>query len=179
MGALARADGSREDGVSKRHVVFAAVAFAVAAALAWRLGGTPPSDEDRIRALFEDAARAAEEKRPGDAVAAVSERFRGHGLDRRGVKGLVAWQTLRGEWVSVAISGMAIAVEGATARATVDAVLSRAAGKGKGLADLLPGEATAHRFDCALELEDGEWRIVSADWRAVGLAEALAGPPDR
>jgi hypothetical protein len=57
-------------------------------------------------------------------------------------------------------------------------VLARAAGKGKSLAALLPGEASAHRFDLALEREEEGWRIVEAAWRPVDLATALAGPPE-
>jgi hypothetical protein len=47
------------------------------AALAWRALRTPPGDEEQIRSLLDRAARAAEEKRVGDAVEDVSERFRG------------------------------------------------------------------------------------------------------
>ncbi|BDG04920.1 hypothetical protein [Anaeromyxobacter oryzae] len=166
--------------MSRRSAVqlLAAAAVALAATVTWRLTRAPPRDEDRIRALLDSAARAAEERRPAEVVIALSERFRGQGLDRQGVKQLVAWQVLRGEWVAVSIAGAAVAVEGDAARANVDAILSRAAGKGKTLAGLLPGEATAHRFACRLEREDGEWRVVSAEWRPISLAEAIAGPPD-
>jgi hypothetical protein len=162
--------------VSRITIAVVAVAL-LAGVLLFRVSIRPPSDETRIRALFDDAARAAEEKRIGDAVAGISERFAGQGLDRRGVKQLVAWHVLRGEWLSVSISGAEVRVDGDAARATVDAVLARAAGKGKAVGALLPGEATAHRFDCRLEREEGEWRVVSAEWRPIGLAEALAGPP--
>ena len=73
--------------------------------------------------------------------------------------------------------GRAILVEADTARATVDAVLARGSGKGKALEALVPGEATAHRFACRLEREPDGWRVVEAEWRPIGLAEALAGPP--
>jgi hypothetical protein len=60
----------------------------------------------------------------------------------------------------------------------VDLVLARS-GAGKAIVDLLPGEASAHRIDCRLEREEGTWRIVSAAWRPIGLAEAAAGPGSR
>jgi hypothetical protein len=166
--------------ISRRTVLAAAVlALAAAAAIvALRVGRAPESDEDRIRALFDGAARAAEEKRIGDAVEGVSERFRGGGLDRHGVKQLVAFHVLRGEWVSVSIAGARIAVEGDAARANVDAVLARGAAKGKRVEALLPDEATAHRFACRLEREPDGWRIVEAEWKAIGLADAMAGPPE-
>ncbi|HSN89701.1 MAG TPA: hypothetical protein VLS93_00600 [Anaeromyxobacteraceae bacterium] len=164
-----------------RRLAIAAAALAVAAAaalVASRLLSEPASEEDRIRAAFEEAARAAGEKRVGDAVAIVSERFRGQGLDRQGVKQLVAYQALRGEWVSVSVAGVEVAVEGEAARATLDLVLARS-GAGKALADLLPAEASAWRIECGLEVEEGEWRVVEASWRPVALAEALSGPAPR
>jgi hypothetical protein len=166
--------------MTRRTVLVAAAVSvaAIAAVVALRLGREPPSDEARIRTLFEDAARAAEERRIGDAVGGVSERFRGGGLDRQGVKQLVAFHVLRGEWVSVSIAGARVAVAGDAARANVDAVLARGSGKGKALEALVPGEATAHRFACRLEREPDGWRVVEADWRAIGLSEALAGPPE-
>jgi hypothetical protein len=164
-----------------RRLVLAAAALAavaLVAVVASRLLAEPPSDEEQIRAIFADAARAAEEKRVGDAVAAVSERFRGEGLDRAGVKQLVAFHALRGTWVSVTVAGVEVAVAGDAADATVDLVTARG-GAGKALRDLLPGEASAHRVACRLEREDGGWRVVSATWRPIGLGEALAGPGAR
>ncbi len=165
-------------------VVVAVAAVAIAAAVALRLRRAPPTDEEAIRALFEDAARAAEEKRAADAVALLSDRFHGQGgelgagLDRDAARRLVAFELLRGGWVSVTISAARIAVDGDRARANVDAVLARGSGKGKALGALLPGEASAHRFSCRLEREREGWRVVEAEWRAVGLAEAVAGPPE-
>ncbi|WP_242340756.1 MULTISPECIES: hypothetical protein [Anaeromyxobacter] len=159
-------------------VVVLAVAAALGGVIVARLSRPPPpTDEERIRALLDDAARAAVERRIGDVVAGVSERFRGDGLDRRGVKQLVAAHVLRGEWVGVSISGVRVAVEGDRATAVADAVLSRSLGAGKALVELLPGEASAHRFDLVLEREAEGWRVVGARWRAIPLADAIEGPP--
>jgi hypothetical protein len=165
--------------VRRSIVVVGVVVAAAGAVLLWRASSAPPrSDEELIRALFEDAAKAAEERRVSDVVAAVSERFVGEGIDRRGVKQLVAAHVLRGEWVRVAIAGVRVAVEGRRASAIADAVLARGGARGKPLADLLASEAAAHRFECELELEDAGWRVVSARWHSITLREALDGPPD-
>jgi len=160
----------------KRSLAVAAVVLALAAAalLGWRALRPSPSDEEQIRALLADAARAAEEQRVGDAVRDVSERFLGEGLDRRGVKQLVAAHVLRGAWVSVAIAGAAIAPSGDVARAAVDVVLSRS-GKGTPLAELLPAQASVHRFQLHLERERGAWKVVRAAWRPITIEEAVAG----
>ena len=162
--------------MSRRTLAAAAVGLAAAGALAlWRPWREPPRDEERIAALFLEAARAAEEKRVGDAVEAVSERYRGEGLDKRGLKQMLALLVMRGEWVSATVAGTSVRVEGDAAEAVVDVVLARS-GKGASLADLLPEQASANRLTCRLEREGKEWRVVSAARRPISLAEALAGP---
>ena len=145
-------------------VAAAAGLAALLVARAWR---EPPTDEALVRALFVAAASAAQDRQVSEVVAGVSARFAGGGLDREGARRLVAFHVLRGEWVSVTISGAEIAVEGDRARANVDAVLARGGAKGKPLAALLPGEASAHRFAFRLEREAEGWRVVGAEWRPV------------
>ncbi len=164
--------------MSRRAFLVAAALLAGAAAWAVlrRMLATPPSDEELIHNLFLEAARAVEEKRVGDAVEAVSERFSGDGLSKREVKQLIAAQVLRGEWVSVTVAGQRVRVAGDSASAVVDVVMARS-GKGKAVRDLLPQEATANRIEARLEREEGSWRVVAATRRPISLAQALAGPP--
>lgn len=162
--------------MKRRTLVSLAALVLVAAVVAIRAGREPESDEDRIRALFSEAALAAEEKRIGDVVEGVSERFAEGGLDKQGLKRLVAGMVLRGDWVSVTIAGIAVSVEGDLARANVDVVTARS-GKGKALADLLPQDGAAQRIACRLEREKDGWRVVGATWSAIALPDALAGPP--
>lgn len=145
----------------------------------------PPTEEQKIRALFDKAARAAEERNANEVVEILSERFRGGGgelgghASRDDVKRLVALELLRGGWVSAQVlgdGGAAVQVRGAQARAVVDVVLSRAKDRGDRLSDLLPGEYSLHRFRLELELEEGEWRVVGGSWRQIGLEQALSGP---
>lgn len=167
----------------RRLVLVLAVLLAALAGLWVATRPEPPTDEALVRALFADAAAAAEAGRVSDAVAGLSERFQGGGLDRTGAKRLVAGLVLRRQWVAVKVAGARVAVEGDAATAQVDAVLA-SGGAGKALADLLPAEATAHRFDCRLAREADGWRVVTAEWRPIPLGEALAGdggdaPPPR
>lgn len=135
------------------------------------------SDDDRIRAVFTRAARAAEEKRIGDVVADVSERFRAGDLDRDGARQLAAAVILRGGWLSASVSGVTVRVEGDLAAAVVDVVLARGAGK-PSLATLAQGEASVHRFDVRLAREPEGWRVTAASWRPIELGDAIAGPPE-
>jgi hypothetical protein len=149
----------------------------VAVGVAWRLARpAPPSDQELIQGLFADAVRAAEERRVSDAVAGLSERFRGQALDKAGVKRLVAGNALRGNWLVVRIAGLRVEVAGDGASAVLDLVASRA-GAGTSLADLLPADGSAWRIDCRLEREAEGWRIVAATWVEESLVEALQRVP--
>jgi hypothetical protein len=160
-----------------RRIALVALLVLAAAAAVWRLSRPPPpSDEELIRTLYDDAVRAAEERRVSDAVAGLSERFQGQGLDKRGVKQLVAANVLRGNWLVARIAGLRVEVMGDTARAVLVLVATRA-GAGKALADLLPSDGNAWRIDCRLEREADGWRIVGATWVEETLVEALEGSP--
>ena len=165
--------------------LLAALAVLVAASAAWWLATRPasPGDEALIAALFEEGARAVEERRVADAVAGLSESFRGRpadepsggqSLDRREVKRLVAAQVLGGTWLAVKVASCRVAVEGDGATSTLALVLSRG-GRGQALADLLPGEASALRIEARLAREPEGWRVVEGRWTRISLAEALRG----
>jgi hypothetical protein len=159
-----------------RRTALVAVLVLATAGAAWRLTrGPPPSDEELIRAVYDEGVRAAEERRITDAVGGLSERFQGQGLDKQGVKQLVAVNALRGSWVMVRIAGLHVEVTGDVARARLDLLATRA-GAARAWADLLPSEASAWRVDCRLEREPEGWRIVGATWVEESLVEALAGP---
>jgi hypothetical protein len=159
-----------------RRVALIALVSLVVIAAAWRLTRpAPPTDEQLVRVLFEEAALAAEAGRVSDAVAGLSERFRGQGLDRQGVKRLVAANTLQGSWRVVRLAGIRVEVAGDTAGAVLDLVATRA-GPGKALADLLPADGNAWRVEARLEREPDGWRVVGATWAEESLVDALAGP---
>jgi hypothetical protein len=165
--------------ISARSLVIVAACGAVAAGafLLVRLASPAPTEEERIRALLVDTARAVQEKRVGDAMRAISLRFRGQGLDHDGLKGFVTFQALRGEWSRVAVAGDRIAVDGDAADVTVHVLLARS-GRGDTLTDLLPNAGSAYRVACALAREEDGWKVVAASWKPIPLDEALAVPPE-
>jgi len=169
--------------IPSRWLVIAAVAVALVAAVCLLRGPPKLGPEQRIRAVLDEAAHAAEQRKVKEVVAVLSDRFEGGGEGMRAgrdeVRRILAFELLRGEWVSVTISSAHVIVDGRRARANVDVLLSRAADRSKGLSSLLPGEASVHRFGLELEEEEPErWRVVSGGWRQVGLEEALSGPED-
>jgi len=161
-----------------RRVLIIAAALGLlllGALLGARLLRPPPTDAERIQALLASAAGAAEERKAGEVVRDVSERFAGEGLDRQGLRQFVTYQILRGQWVGVTIAGTRLEVEGDLARAAVDVVLARG-GPGAGLADLLPAGGSVHRLQLRLEREAEGWKVVAARWRPVPVGQALDGP---
>lgn len=167
--------------IRPRSIAVVAVAAALAGAVCLLRRPQALGPEDRIRKTFQDAAHAAEQRKVDQVVAVLSDRFQGGGEGMRAsrdeVRRLLALELLRGQWVSVTISSAQVIVDGKRARANVDALLSRAEDRKKGLGSLLPGEASVHRFQLELEEEEpGTWRVVSGGWRQVGLEEALSGP---
>jgi len=152
-----------------RSLALAALVAAIllVALVAWRGLRSGPSDEDRIRALLERASRAVEEKRPGDVVEAVSERFQGEGMGRRELKQFVTLHVLRGSWNAVIPVATRVQVDGDRAQAVVDAALVRGA-RGEGIAGRLPEAGDAWRIEAALEREKEGWRVVSARWQRAG-----------
>lgn len=141
----------------------------------WR-SGRGPSDEERIRAVFGAMARAAEERRPGEVVRWLSDRFQGQGLDKDGARRFVTFETMRGAWTSVSVAGANVLIEGDRAVAAVDVVAARG-GAGRALADLLPAQASPWRARLELARHGSGWLITSASWHQITLGEAMAGPP--
>jgi hypothetical protein len=154
--------------ISRNLAIFVLVALvALGAVVAIRALRRGPTDEEQIRALFDEAARAVEEKRPGDAMAGVSERFQGEGMGHRELKQFITFQALRGSWNAVMPVAARVQVSGDQAEAEVDAVLVRG-GKGEGVVARLPEAGDSWRIDATLAREKGGWRVVSARWRPTG-----------
>jgi hypothetical protein len=172
----------------RRLLLLVAVIAAALAGAWWASRPGPPSDEEAIRGLLEEAAQSAERRDAGAAVAGLAESFQGQGkgqgerLDRRGVKQLVAYQALRGSWVSVRTVGVQVRLQGGGdapggATAALGLILSRG-GPGRALADLAPSQLSCWRVEATLARQAEGWRVVAASWRPASLAEALDGGGD-
>jgi hypothetical protein len=162
-----------------RTLLVASGALAVLAALtalvlvAVRALAPGPTDEDRIRALFREGATALSERRVGDAMEAVSPRFRGGDLERAELHRYLAGLVLRGGgWLTVKVAVEELAVAGDRAEARLVAAAAQG-GEGAPLDRFLPADGTAVRIRCTLAREERAWRVDSAEWRQVGLDEAL------
>jgi hypothetical protein len=151
--------------ISRNVAVFLLAALAaLGSLLVIRALREQPTDEELIQALLERATGAVEEKRPGDVMAGVSERFQGEGMGYRELKQFVTYQVLRGSWNAVVPVSVKVKIDGDRAETTFDAALIRG-GKGEGLVARLPEAGDAWRIEATLEREKEGWKVVSARWR--------------
>jgi len=117
---------------------------------------TPP--EEALRATIA-TMQAAAEARDADALAEpLAADFVGPGgMDRDGFRRTAAVLWLRSRDIGVALGPLDVEVTGEHARVGFNAAT-------RGGAGLLPDQAQVYRVRTAWRLEDGEWRLISADW---------------
>ena len=134
-------------------------AFLLAALLALLSAGctrTPPEQalRDTIAAM-----EAAAEARDADALEEyLAEDFVGPGgMDRDGFRRTAALLWLRSREIGVSLGPLEVEVTGEHARVRFTAAT-------RGGEGLLPDSANVHAVDTAWRIEDGEWRLISAEW---------------
>ncbi len=147
--------------------------LAVVLALGSGCGGEPQTPEARVRAALAALETAAE---AGDVQAFgehVSERYADEaGQDRRALLGLVTFHVMRhrGRHVFVRIRSLEIRESG---RAEVTLAAALAGSTLAGEADVARLRADVWKIDLDLEEEDGDWRVVWAQWRPTAPADLL------
>lgn len=156
--------------LSSRTVgVVLAIAAGVATYALWPRAEDSP--EERIRRMVEQMAGAAEERDVGGILEHVSEKFRGQqGMGKDELRGYIAGQVLRGEWVRVMPMDVEVTLTGEDgADFSGKFVLARSGGDVAEQARA--GSVTAYLITGQLLREDGEWRFVSARHRPVNAAD--------
>jgi hypothetical protein len=130
---------------------------------------------DAIERRVVEMTRAAERRELGAVLDAVSERFRsGEGWDKQEVKGVVAAQILRGQWVRIFTTDLSI-TEVSPTRGDFQARFIFGRSQADRLEDLVRESVlSAYLIEGTFEREaDGEWRVVSARHRRLGPGELL------
>lgn len=137
--------------------------------------GSPPAEEVIRRQAIAMAA-AAERKDLAFIMEQLSQHFRSEdgSVSRDEVRGILAAQLLRGEWVRVMTSDLDVKVTTETA-AYFHGTYIFARSKAKTLKELARESVIgAWEITARVELEaDGEWRFVSASWKPADPASLL------
>ena len=128
-----------------------------ALALAAGCSQTPP--EQALRETIA-AMEAAAEARDSDAlVEHLAEDFGGpEGMDRDRFRRYLALVWLRNREVGVVLGPLEVELIGERARVNFTAAT-------RGGEGLLPDSARIYQVETGWRLEDGEWKLISADWR--------------
>lgn len=119
-------------------------------------GGDP---EARLRETIAAMEAAVEAREPGTFVDYVSEDFGGgDGLDRRGLRGMLAGQLIGAQQVEVVLGPLDVTLHGGE-RATV--VVDALVMGGR----WLPERGERLEITSGWRLEDGQWRCYTATWK--------------
>jgi len=114
-----------------------------------------PSPEEAVREVIRQTAAACEERRLGDAIAAISENYQDEdGLGRQQLYGLLFREFARDGGLGVVLGPIRVEIEDQEATAYFVAAL----GESSGLIGL-PDEADALEFEVVLGREGSDWMI--------------------
>jgi len=139
------------------RLVLAAVALSLIGLIAWGLWPRgPETDEDRIRLVIDQMAKAAGDRQVGDVVDHFSESYRGELGDKRQLHGYLVAAFFRAQALVAVPSGVEISVNGD--RADVKLRLSLAQAPGRSGGDTLG----SHLIEATFAREDGAWRVLTA-----------------
>jgi hypothetical protein len=151
-------------------VAAAARALAVLA-LAAACGAEPGTPEERVRAALAAFESAAEARDVGAAKEFVAEGYAdAHGNDARSIRALVAGQLLRNQSIHL-FSRVASLEVGGDGRARARLFVAMTGAPVEAPAELAGARGDLYRFDLELVEEDGDWRVVSADWAPAAPAD--------
>lgn len=138
-----------------RRLCFA-MAWTVALALA-ACARTPP--EQAVREALAGIEAAIEAGEPRRLHGWLAEDFIGpRGMDRDGARQLARASLLRYRDLSVVLGPVEVMVEGERAQASFTAAVTGGSGQ------LLPDAGRIYDVRTGWRLEDGEWRLLSAEW---------------
>jgi ketosteroid isomerase-like protein len=125
------------------------------------------TEQDKIKKVITSVQQAAEEKDVRKIISSLSKTYQDpQGFDYDSIKGLLMGYFFRHQKVHVYIPDIVITVEGASAQAEFQAVLT--GGHTGSAADILPESLGMYAFAVSFRKEDNEWKIVSAQWNRVG-----------
>jgi hypothetical protein len=100
-------------------------------------------------------------------ITSISKAYRDpQGFEYESIKGLLLSYFFRHQKVHVAIPDKTISVEGETARAEVQAVLT--GDQSDSAMTILPESLGVYTFEVSLRKEENEWMVTSARWHRAG-----------
>jgi ketosteroid isomerase-like protein len=135
--------------------------FIVAVAFA---GCSKETEESKIKKVITEIQAAGEEKEVKKIMAHISKTYNDpRGYNYEGIHGLLLGYFFRYPKISAYITNIEVSVEGESAKAMFEAVLTSSDKTGS-IKDIIPQELGVWDFDVTLKKESGEWKVTSAQW---------------
>jgi hypothetical protein len=129
---------------------------------------TKDTEEDKVKKVLTSVQQASEEKKISSVLEHISKSYQdAQGYDYNGIKGLLAFNFFRHQKVSVYMPNIDIVVDGPTAKAVFQAILT-GRGTGESAGTIIPEALGAYNFEVLLKKEDGAWKVTSAKWERAG-----------
>lgn len=162
--------------VSRSRVVGVGLALLAAGAVLFFWPRAEPSVQEAVTRRVVELTRAAEDKDLGGVMEAVSERFRSDrgGWGKKELRGVLASQVLRGQWVRVFMTNLEVQ-EVSPTQGDFQARFIFGRSEAEKVEDLAATSVlNAYLIEGTLEKEaDGEWRVVRAAHRPLNPADLL------
>ncbi len=147
----------------KRFVPLVALCILLASAL----GCHKETEQDKVKKIITTVQAAAEDKDIRKIINTLSRTYsdqQGYTYDT--IKGLLLGYFFRHQKISVYVTNLDISVEGASAKALFQAVLT-GRGTSESTPALLPESLGMYAFDVTFTKESDEWKVASAKWERV------------
>ena len=131
------------------------------------------SPEAQVRALIKQGESASEKKETSVLRRLISEHYSdSQGQDKKAIEAILRYYFLRNESIHLLTRIQRITVpKPDTAQAVV--LVAMAGQPISGPEELERLRADLHRFDLNLSREEGEWKVIRAEWRRVEFADFL------
>jgi ketosteroid isomerase-like protein len=135
--------------------------------------GEKMSEEDRVRAVIQDMADAAEAKDARRIKDHISPDYSDpHGMDYQEIKGFIAIQMMQSMHISVFIRKTEVEIKADKAYATVKAIIARGDKPAANEEDT-DTQRSGFIFDLTFRKTGGEWMMTEAIHRQVPIMEAI------
>jgi hypothetical protein len=126
------------------------------------------SEQDKVKTVITTVQKAAGEKNIKKIIDSLSKTYNDpQGNNYETIRGILIAYFYQYPKISVYIPNLDASVEGASAKAVFQAVLT-GAGTNASASNLLPDTLGVYAFEVLLKKESGDWKVASAKWERVG-----------
>lgn len=129
---------------------------------------TRENEQEKVNKVIKAVQSAAEEKNiRGITVHVAKDYSDSEGNNFEALRALLLAYFFRYPKISGYITHLEITVDGSSARAVFQAILTSSQKTGS-VTDAVPEQLGVHRFDVVFKKDSGDWKITSARWSEAG-----------